>query len=421
MTSYSAARSDWILQLTDKAINWLADQITIMKESEERSSFSSSVVKVGFTNSPLSVNSINRNAARFVANQRVISTSASDIYNLVEQQEVQVAEELCRLWGKSTAGVFARAWLFEDVEYLRGQQIAMHEIATIIGVAAAAAILAVILVFRRTGTATIQGRRYNSSPDFELLRKCAQRIDEAGKIATRLIDGKDSPWSLKLEEVIHDLDVSKKRILLTELINFDPTIEHVCPLPGVLFDPYIMKSVRSSDNDSVWVIAKELDGEAVGFKRGSEILLAVNVEICTADWWALTGMHPNCVIGQAIRECPEKYTGLEAKYASSWTVAHGLRYFANLRRDFDEVTLNEWRMRFAKDMKSLDRRIEKELVELGEVGQSYDPSVMKELGTSPVAAAKVVEVVERNGIPQRGLGCRRAPPLLYAIVRVEEE
>lgn len=45
---------------------------------------------------------------------------------------------------------------------------------------------------------------------------------------------------------------------------------------------------------------------------------------------------------------------------------------------------------------------------------------MKPVDAAPEADARVVAVEERDGLPQLGLGCVGAPPLLYAVVRVEE-
>jgi len=46
---------------------------------------------------------------------------------------------------------------------------------------------------------------------------------------------------------------------------------------------------------------------------------------------------------------------------------------------------------------------------------------MKSADVVPEADARVAAVEERNGVPQLGLGCVGAPPLMYAVVRVEEE
>jgi hypothetical protein len=294
-------------------------------------------------------------------------------------------------------------------------------IGLILGVAAAAAVLALIVMARRRGLARLPGRELRVADDFAALQRLRQQGGAAGSIAQRIIDSEREPWTFALEVALRAVAPPDQRVLLHALADAGIGIEKVRPLVGELFDSGTMQAATVMDGESRWVVAQPVDVAMMGYRRGARMLARAEVSTCTADWWCLAHAAPECPVGRVVREDPEKYTGLDPEYVTGWTVAQGFRAIADLRRDFDESILQRWATRYSSD---LHRRYPDQsthhLVRHGEVGESYDPSVMKAVGGDPVADARVVVIEQRDGLPQHGFGCRGAPPLLYAVVRVEE-
>jgi hypothetical protein len=309
-----------------------------------------------------------------------------------------------------------------DATYLEEQRMETRTIAVIVGVAAAAAVLGLVILTRRRGWATVQGRREEASHDFTIVRRMSERDDPAGIVASKMVASTIEPWTFSLPTALAPLPKTERRILLAALADDSGTsVQLLCPAAGDSFDPASMTPDAAVDLESVWVVALSPARDAVGYRRGAEVLVRAEVTVCTVDWWLLAVAHPECPVGKAVFADPEKYTGLDTEYVRGWTATLGLRSLADLRREFDEPTLRAWSDRLVSETaESYPSQIARQVHHHGAIGDAYDPSAMKCAAGSPVAATRVVEIVERGGVPQRGLGCSRAPPLLYAIVRVEE-
>lgn len=371
------------------------------------------------------VQSIDRQVARRDAEQLFEAALARAAPALAD--EATLAVEFCKSLGRPAAGPLAHACVLGNMDLVRDVRMEQHAIVAIIGVASAAAILALVVVARRQGRATFQGRSLSASKDFESLRRASLRDDRAGQIAARFLSGVREPWSFRFtsergrpegEPAPSDL-----RLLFSALAeDGESGVRAIVPAPGDRFDTKTMQARVPTDSDSVWLVAEPLEPLEFGFSghRG-EVVVRAMTTTCTADWWALTHASTECPVTRAIRGDPERYTGLEPALAPMWTAPQGLRTLADLRRVFDEATLASWAARLLRDLNpAYDGRLGRQLRLLAPAGEPYDASTMKTLGTFPLAHANVVAVGEREGIPQRGLGCPGGTPLLYAIVLVEE-
>lgn len=364
---------------------------------------------------------------RVVADEKTTLDEARERFNsllkragLARCEERDLVASLCRECQRPEAAGVADRWTRGEPLGGWKQPMSQYEVVWLLGVAAAAAVLALVVVARRKGSAPFRRGELAASADFKALVRVKSQGGEAAAQAQTVIDAERSPWTFKLEGGLSTLEPTERRVLLRSLSALDVGIVRWVPSPGSRYDEKAMRSEQSRDDASEWVVERAIE-DAEGYKRNDAVLLAASVSVCTADWWCLAHTNPENPVARAIRDDPERYTGLEPQYVFGWTVLQGFRVVEDLRRDFDEKTLREWAEGFRTSL--VDRyphRDDRRLVEHGVAGARFDPSVMNAVGESPVADARVVRIEERDGIPQRGLGSLGAPPLLYAIVRVEE-
>lgn len=335
-------------------------------------------------------------------------------------EERDLVQRLCREQQHPAAVSVALRWISERAPRDWEHKMEAYEVTRLLAVAAAVAVVALVAIARRKGAAPFQGGELAASADFKALLRVKSQGGEAAAHARAVIDAEASPWTFKLDGGLSTLEPTERRVLLKSLSALDVGVVRWVPSPGSRYDEEAMRSERSRDDASVWVVERSIE-DAEGYKRNDAVLLAASVSVCTADWWCLAHANPENPLARAIRDDPERYTGLEPEYVFGWTVLQGFRVVEDLRRDFDEKTLREWAEGYRTSLVGwYPHRDDRRLVEHGVAGARFDPSVMKAVGESPVADARVVRIEERDGIPQRGLGSLGAPPLLYAIVRVEE-
>jgi hypothetical protein len=339
----------------------------------------------------------------------------------VERSSAELVETICHEWGRPEATRLAQAWLRGDDTELKGVHMEMEWVVRLIGAAAGAAVLALVLLARRNATITACGRELPVSKDFSAMQRVRDQGGPASEIARSIIDSELSPWNFVLESAVRQLTASDKRTLLSALEPLGVEVEVISPSPGERFDPEQMSSGRVVGDGSHWVVAASPKAEDIGFRLRGRMEVRAEVDACTADWWCLALADVACPIAAIVKEDPDKYVGFEADYAPFWSVVQGFSAFADLRTEFDEEILFDWsarlRERLSKWYSPSSGRLP---VTFGTAGERYDPSVMKSVDTVPEADARVVAVEERAGRPQVGLGCIGAPPLLYALVRVEE-
>jgi len=365
---------------------------------------------------------------REVVDHRQVERSAEqhlargiDAATVEGRSSAEAVEVICRAWGRPEATPLAHAWLRGDDTELKGVHMDTKWVVVLIGAAAGAAVLALVLLARRNSSVTASAREIRVSADFSALQRVRDQGGAAADIARRIIDSELSPWDFSLEPAVGRLSASDKRTLLSALAPLDVGVEVIAPTPGAAFVPEQMGSARVVADGSAWVVAAAPPGAKVGFLLRGRTVVPAEVDACTADWWCLALAEPACPVASAVRGDPDQYVGLDAEYAACWSVVQGFSAFADLRAEFDEYTLTSWSARLRERLllwyPASSGRVP---VTFGSAGDRYDASVMKPADAAPEADARVVAVEERDGLPQLGLGCVGAPPLLYAVVRVEE-
>ena len=332
----------------------------------------------------------------------------------------ELAERICEELGRPDAAPWAKAWLRNDAEGVKMRDSPSVES---IAVAVAAAVLVIIVVLRYASSVRVRGRKYEVSEDFKVLQVIRREGGEAARVAGALVDRAKEPWRFRLEDALRQLAEADRRVLLAAIARKreDIGVEVVAPAPGTRFDSTQMQSESGVDDSSVWVVAEPPSPDGLGYRLRGRLWVKAVVEACTADWWCLVEADEACPIGQVVRGSPERYLALDARYARGWTTTAGFDAFSDLRAEFDERTIAAWRTRFRERLTRWYPEPHDQLpVVFGAAGEPYDPSRMKAVGSEPVAEARVVAVEERDGLPQEGFGCIGKPPLLYAVVRVEE-
>lgn len=333
----------------------------------------------------------------------------------------EVVGALCLRWNRPAAVPLARAWLYNDTAHLKEVNMDGKSVEVLIGIAAAAAVLALVLLARRNPSVLAAGRSVEVSADFQALQRVRDQGGPATMIARDIIDAEASPWDFALDTALEKRSASDRRILLAALAGLGVGVEVICPSRGALFVREQMSGVHFVEDGSCWVVAALPSEERRGYLLRGQTVVHAEVDACTVDWWCLALKDEDCPIAAAVREHPEQYIGVESEYAVCWSVRQGFSVFADLRARFDEVTLSSWTRRLAAHLSewyegSSGRRPDV----IGTVGDRYDASVMRSVNGAPEGDARVIAVEERDGIPQHGYGCSGAPPLLYAVVRVME-
>lgn len=286
----------------------------------------------------------------------------------------------------------------------------------------AVAVLAFVLVMRRSRPARFRSERLHGSDDFSALLKIRDGGGDAAAVARRIIEMERNPESCDMGSSLRSLPAPDQRVLLAALASFDIGIEAFTPVPGTRFDMESMIDNQNIGGADCLVVAAARDDEC-GYRRSGQYLIQARVDACTADWWCLVLGDPNDPVALAVKVDPEKYTRMDSRYAKRWSATQGFPAVMNLRKEFGEQDIAEWSARFrerlAKWYPTNDSRIPR-VIEAKE-GDRYDASVMRAVDGVHEAHARVTAMESRDGIPQLGLGCAGSPPLLYAVVRVVEE
>ncbi|MFB8831994.1 hypothetical protein ACE0DR_28020 [Azotobacter sp. CWF10] len=332
-----------------------------------------------------------------------------------------LVDAICDEWGKPEAALLGRTWLSGDNSELEEVHMETQTMVELVAAAATAAFLALVLLARRNATVKLQGRELRVSEDFSALQKVRDQGGPAAGIAHHIIESELSPWSFDLEYSLLSLPIPEQRTLLVALAPLDVSIELITPAPGDPFDLALMCSSRFMDDGCHWVVSAPTGEDRLGFRLRGKLLAQAEVDACTADWWCLALADTDCPVASAVKADPDQYIGLDSEYVACWSVMQGFSAFADLRNEFDEATLAIWAAQFRERLSNWYPAASGRIpVVFGGVNDRFDPSVMKAVDGAHDADARVVELEERDGLPQVGLGCVGAPPLLYALVRIEE-
>lgn len=336
-----------------------------------------------------------------------------------EDELAAIAAAICAEWGQPRAGKLAAAWFNgknADVEGLMNSD--ERTIAMLVGIAAAAAVLAVVYLVRRGRTARVPPRNELApSSDFQALCSVAAGEGDAARVAAAVRDSVAEPWSWAARDGVSKLEIDDRRTLLEAFaINSACGVARIRPTKGDAFDAQRMVTNVKTTKDDHWVVAAEVPAGRCGFQLGGRLEIPASVDVCTVDWWLLSSS--SCPVGRAIGERSEDLVAGGKTGSAGWRAPWGLAHPEDLRELFDEHSLDAWRKRLVAELNPYYRgRPERCLSIIGAPGDVFESSIMEPAGTVPVGDAVVEDVVQRQGERQSGLACPGGSPLLLAIVR----
>ncbi len=336
-----------------------------------------------------------------------------------EDELAAIAAAICAEWGQPRAGKLAAAWFNgkdADVEGLMNSD--ERTIAILVGIAAAAAVLAVVYLVRRGRTARVPPRHELApSPDFQALCSVAAGESDAARVAAAVRDSVAEPWAWTARDGISKLEIDDKRTLLEAFAaNSACGVARIRPTKGDAFDAQRMVTDVKTTKDDHWVVASEVPAGRCGFQLGGRLEIPASVDVCTVDWWLLSSS--SCPVGRAIGERSNDLVAGGKTGSSGWRAPWGLAHPEDLRDLFDEPALDAWRKRMVAELNPHYRgRPERCLSIIGAPGDVFESSIMEPAGAVPVGDAVVEDVVQRQGERQNGLACPGGSPLLLAIVR----
>ncbi len=331
-----------------------------------------------------------------------------------------VAGAICAAWREPRARSLAVAWLSdEDFDEEVVMNMDAKTIAILVGVAAAAAVLAVVWVLRRGRSVRLPARTdISPSDDFVSLRRVADARGQGAEVASRLIADAKEPWNWSLAPELSSLSAQEKHRLLAGFVAIGASdVQVVRPKAGEAFNARTMRPVARITDDDCWVVAGEPSDDHVGFAIAGRVVVTAQVDVCTADWWVLS--QRDCPVGRAVADGADDLIAGGRDGAAGWRAPWGLTHPEDLRGrlGFDEPTLEAWRARMASGIKKYYvKRPDRCLAITGMVGEGFETSTMEDPHGPPVGDAVVVDVVLRDGIPQHGLACPGGSPLLLAVV-----
>lgn len=338
---------------------------------------------------------------------------------LGEGEPTAIAVAICAEWRQPHASKLAAAWFNgedADVEGLMNSD--ERTVAILVGIAAAAAVLAVVFVVRRGRTVRVPPRHELApSPDFQSLCSVAAGEGDAARVAAAVRDSVAEPWAWTAREGVSKVALDDKRTLLEAFAVISACgVARIRPAKGDAFDAQCMVTDVKTTSDDYWMVAAEVPAGRVGFDLRGRPEIPASVEVCTIDWWLLSS--PSCPVGRAIGERSDDLVAGGKTGSSGWRAPWGLAHPEDLRELFDEPALDAWRKRMVAELNPHYRgRPERCLAIIGAPGDVFESSIMEPAGAVPVGDAVVEDVVQRQGERQNGLACPGGSPLLLAIVR----
>jgi hypothetical protein len=287
--------------------------------------------------------------------------------------------------------------------------------------AAAAALAAAYVLWKLRRGESIRGFR-PSAEYFALAGLEADGPSEARPIAKRVLDRVASPtkWSLSGADLTGISD-AEKRILLLELHKLE--IERLSIYQPAAGDPYDANVMEAKVSDAAkWVVAEDVaPSHAALYLRTDSgvcnLMVRALVQVQTLDWWLISkGESP---VAKFIAARGADLTDLPNTQVGRWHADTGFVNASLLRGSFDERTLEEWRTDILRRyQEAYGDDTSHRLKAVGQPGDPYRLSSM-DAENDVRGEAEVVEVVVRDGIPQRGLCVEGGLAILPAIVRVE--
>lgn len=341
-----------------------------------------------------------------------------------EQYEtVLVVEAICAAFHEPRASSLAIAWLADgdfDEEVI--MNLDTDTLAILIGVAAAAAIFAVVWVVRRGRSVQLRVHtEFKPSDDFANLRRVAESSVSGADVAARIVAEAKEPWNWLLVPAISALPDTEKHRLLEGFVAIGiGDVRVVRPAAGETFNASTMTPMSGITDDDCWVVAGEPPEGQVGFTVTGRIVMTAHVEVCTVDWWVLS--KSDCPVGRAVADGSNDLIAGGRTGAVRWRASWGFRHPEDLRLrfGFDERTLDKWRTRMATEINMYyEGRPDRCLAIPGLAGDIFETSTMEDSNGQPIGDAVVVEIMKRDGVPQHGLACPGGNPLLLAVVNTK--
>ncbi|GEM_PF-4830376 len=352
------------------------------------------------------------NAWKNLDSQIALDDDCEDVYS--------ATIAICARWKEPKAQALASAWLTDetfDEEVVMNPD--MKPVSVLVGIAAAAIVLAIVLIVRR-------GRRVRlpylpviePSISFQELLRVAESPGLGAEVARELAAKTEEPWNWFLQSALGSLAAADKRHLLEGFIaTGGGNVVAVRPNAGQAYDADSMSTTMHITTEDCWVIDTEPTAEEIGFSVDGRIEIPAQVKICTIDWWVLS--RPECPVGSAVLECIDDLIPGGIEGAAGWRASWGFSHPEDLRgrMRIDETALERWRLRMVSSLnKHYEEHPERCLTITGSVGEAFELSTMESQNSQPIGDAVVVEVVERDGVAQHGLTCPGGSPLLLAVV-----
>ena len=327
----------------------------------------------------------------------------------------EVARELCMALGEPAAASAVTAWFDNRAPDEGDAVVDMGSLSWVIGVAAAVAVAAFVLLVRRGRDVPVRSKRLTPSRDFALILDVAKEDGAAADAARLLQSQATEPWRWNLVDRVSGLEEAARRDLLLRLAErSDSHVETIQPEPGARFDPRTMSTADDLNEDDIWVVTEALKP---GFTVGGRTLDPARVEVATLDSHVL--LDGSCPVGRLLNERADELVPGGRDGAATWRATWGLSHPEDLRELLAETLLDQWRTRMIDGLNEAYRgETARQLVLTGEKGAVFEPSTMDVEGDPPVGDAIVEDLVARDGVPQHGLACPGGSPLLLAVVSV---
>ena len=347
----------------------------------------------------------------------------SSIEPLADTDAVEdLAEEICARWESPQSAPLARALLTKstlDMKPLMNMD--SQHMAIIVGVAAAAAVSALVIVVRRGRNLFLHSdptKKIEPSANFSELMRIAQGDGEVAMIAACITSKVTEPWSWRLKDGLRGLSSEEKRSLLSTLAEHGLSgVSVFAPKAGDKFNESRMSTMLTINTDDIWVVANNTPDHRRGYCLDGRVEVHAEVEVCTADWWVLSSA--GCAVGQMIIERAEELIAGGHAKRMSWRAPWGFTFPEDLRgrTELTEIVLDKWRQRMIDELNPYyPDRGERQLTLVGSPGEPFDSSMETQDGRNPIGDTVVSEVVLRDGVQQYGLGCPGGSPLLLAVV-----
>ena len=337
-------------------------------------------------------------------------------------------ESICRRWGKPDVGNLAVNWGAENC----GSRISKGYPREHLVEAATVAVLTGAERLVRSGNRVYiprLGVELNATADYSAVRMLAMGNCKEAELARRALASQEQdpehwtePWNWDLEQEARrwgHWSEEDRYGLLARLAEYDACgLGVFTSAPGSRWNRKLTRPCKApaEGDDGVWIVVETC---RQGIRTASNaVMCKEKARISTVDATVL--FDGTCPVGRWLRSRGRDLVpGGEQGYWT-WRARYGFHFPGDLRDDFDEKTLANWRRRMVREINpQYDGSPACQLEVTGHEGDFFRASTMDVCGDVPAGDARVSGVVERDGVLQQGLACPGGNPLLLAVVGVE--